>query len=42
MNDPQKREWWPLDILRQAALPFLIAMLMLGVLLNWFVRANGN
>ena len=42
MNDPEDREWWPLDFTRQLALPFVTALIMLGLLLNWFVRANGN
>ncbi len=42
MTDPRKHEWWPLDFLRQIAMPFVVALLMLGALLNWFVRANGN
>lgn len=40
MMEPRKHEWWPFDLLRQAALPFLVAMLMLGLLTVWFVHGN--
>ncbi len=40
MSEPRNHESWPLDLMRQAALPFIVALIMLGLLLNWFVRTN--
>lgn len=40
MIEPHGHEWWPFDLLRQLAAPFLVALLMLGLLLVWFVHGN--
>lgn len=40
MSDPREHEWWPLDLMRQAAMPFLVALIMLCLLLVWFAHAH--